>query len=100
MSVNTVEHNVNVAHKNRCIVCNGEHCFENCDTLNNSAFLHQHNIRFCQNGRKDRVTLTAGQVGNRPYNTNVHYLDTEECQNQMEDLDEEPGNRHFQCGHF
>jgi len=68
--------------------------------LNNTAFLRQHYIRFCQNVKKDQAALTAEPGGNRPSNANVHYLDTAEYRNQTEDSDEEYGETHFQHGRF
>jgi len=100
MSVNTIKQNSNLAHETRCIVCNGEHRFENCNTLNNTAFLHQHCIQFCQNVKKDQAALTTEEGGNRPSNANVHHLDTAECRNQTKDSDEEHNETHFQHGHF
>jgi len=95
MSVNVIKQNNKVAYENPCIVCNREHRFENCDTLNNTAFLCQHYIHFCQNVRKDHVALTSGQGGNRPSNANVNYLDMEEYCNKTEDSDEELDDTHF-----
>ena len=95
MSVNAIKQNVNVAYENSCMVCNGEHCFKNCDTLNNSAFLRQHYIRFCQNVRKDQAALTAGQGGNRPSNTSVHYLDTGRVEKSYLDTYDFPMDNHY-----
>jgi len=39
-----IQENPSVAHAQHCIVCRGQHRFENCPTLNNHDFLKQHHI--------------------------------------------------------
>ena len=40
-----------------CIVCGGNHRFEACTVLNNTEFLKQHYIRYCQQIRRDSCHL-------------------------------------------
>jgi len=56
-AVNAIKDDANVAFGTHCIVCKGQHCFENCPVLNNHDFLKKHYIRFCQNVRQDHTEL-------------------------------------------
>jgi len=57
-AVLAIRENPNAAYLLNCIVCRGQHRFENCPTLNDHDFLKQHYIRFCQNVCRDQVELT------------------------------------------
>jgi len=54
--------NPNAAYATNCIVCRGQHRFENCPTLNDHDFLKQHYIRFCQNVRRDQAELSQQSI--------------------------------------
>ena len=56
-AVFAISRDPNIAYDQRCIVCRGQHRFENCTTLNDHDFLKQHYIRFCQNVRRDQAEL-------------------------------------------
>jgi len=66
MSVNAIKQNNNLACETRCIVCNREHCFKNCNTLNNTTFLCQHCIQFCQNVKRDRDAVNVNRMSCSP----------------------------------
>ena len=57
-AVHVIRDNPNAACAQHCIVCRGQHHFENCPTLNDHDFLKQHCIQFCQNVRRDQVKLS------------------------------------------
>ena len=99
-AINLVKSNNNVAYEPRCIVCNGQHRFENCDTLNNAEFLRQHYIRFCQTIRRDAANLRNNVEGNRTQDAGIQYLDVSEYDNQVEDTDDEDDAQHFQNGRY
>ena len=101
-AINLVKANNNVAYEPRCIVCNGQHHFENCKTLNNAEFLRQHYIRFCQTIRRDQANLhgnAKGEACNCTQNAGIQYLDVGEYDNQLEDTDDED-DQHFQNGRY
>jgi len=57
-AVLAIKDNPSAAYAQHCIVCRGQHRFENCPTLNNHDFLKQHYIQFCQNVRQDQAELS------------------------------------------
>ena len=57
-AVLAIRENPNAAYLQHCIVCRGQHHFENCPTLNDHDFLKQDYIRFCQNVCRDQVKLS------------------------------------------
>jgi len=64
-AMNAIKEDTNVAFGTHCIVCKGQHRFENCPTLNNHKFLKKHYIRFCQNVCRDHTEL---QLNREPVN--------------------------------
>ena len=61
-AVLAIRANPNAAFSTNCIVCRGQHRFENCPTLNDHDFLKQHYIRFCQNVRRDQTELSQQRI--------------------------------------
>ena len=100
-AVNAIKSNNNAAYEARCIVCNGQHRFENCDVLNNADFLRQHYIRYCQNVRRDQATQNATFQGNADehQSARVNYLDVGEYKN-VHDESLEDDDQHFQNGRY
>jgi len=43
-AVHAIRDNPNAAYAQHCVACRGQHCFENCPTLNDHDFLKQHYI--------------------------------------------------------
>lgn len=100
-AVNAIKSNNDVAYETRCIVCNGQHRFENCEVLNNADFLRQHYIRYCQNVRRDQAARNAtfqansnGQQGAR-----VNYLNADDYDDATDDSLEDD-DHHFQSGRY
>jgi len=91
-AVLAIRENPNAAYSQHCIVCRGQHRFENCPTLNDHDFLKQHYIRFCQNVRRDQVELSQQRV--EP----VNFMDRQ-CFNDDEESDSDNSDRDFPYGH-
>jgi len=83
-----IRENANTAYAQHCIVCRGQHRFENCPTLNDHDFLKQHYLRFCQNVCRDQVELS--QQRTEP----VNFMD---CQ-CFDDDEESDRDRDFPYG--
>ena len=98
-AINAIKSNSNAAYETRCIVCNGQHRFENCDVLNNADFLRQHYIRYCQNVRRDQAARNATFQGNADEHqgARVNFLDVGEYDNAHDDSLEDD-EHHFQNG--
>jgi len=79
-AVLAIRENPNTAYLPNCIVCRGQHRFENCPTLNDHDFLKQHYIRFSQNVRRDQTELSQ----QRP--EPVNFMDRQ-CFDDDEDSD-------------
>ena len=88
-AVHAIREDTNSAYKQNCIVCRGQHRFENCTTLNDHDFLKQHYIRFCQNVRRDQAELARQQQVEK-----VNFMDRDPYKNDSESGDEED----FQSG--
>ena len=88
-AVHAIREDTNSAYKPNCIVCRGQHRFENCTTLNDHAFLKQHYIRFCQNVRRDQTELARQQQAEQ-----VNFMDRAPYENASNSDDEED----FQSG--
>jgi len=79
-AVLAIRENPNTSYLPNCIVCRGQHRFENCPTLNDHDFLKQHYIRFSQNVRRDQTELSQ----QRP--EPVNFMDRQ-CFDDDEDSD-------------
>jgi len=86
-----IRENPNAAHAQHCVVCRGQHRFENCPTLNDHDFLKQHCIRFCQNVRRDQVELSQQRMEPVNFMDQQHFDDIEESDGDNSDRD-------FSCG--
>jgi hypothetical protein len=89
-AIHAIREDPNVAYEQRCIVCRGQHRFEQCDTLNDHNFLKQHCIRFCQNVRRDQAEL------NRQRNEPVNFMDQHVHEEESES--DEDDDAHFRHG--
>jgi len=88
-AVHAIRDNPNASSARHCIVCRGQHHFENCPTLNDNDFLKQHYVHFCQNVRRDQVELSH-QRGEQ-----VNFMD----RTYFDDSDSEDNDRDFLHGH-
>jgi len=82
-----------------CIVCNGNHRFDQCEVLNNTNFLRSHCIRFCQQLRREaasRASAFEGDAGSMPTAAPVNFM---ECnlQSRSEDTEDDQ-DQDFQSG--
>jgi len=87
-AVLAIRENPNTAYLPNCIVCRGQHRFENCPTLNDHDKLKQHYIRFCQNVRRDQTELS--QQRTEP----VNFMNRQ-C---FDDDEESDSDQDFPCG--
>ncbi len=82
-----------------CIVCGGNHRFDGCGVLNNTDFLKQHYIRYCQQIRREAAARsesfqgTAAQIPTQA--APVNFLDGTEQLDTDDEFDEE---QDFQLG--
>jgi len=91
-AVLAIRANPNAAYSTNCIVCRGQHRFENCPTLNDHDFLKQHYIRFCQNVRRDQTELSQQRI--EPVNfMDQRYFDDNEESDSGSDRDFPYGRR-------
>jgi len=79
-----IRENPNAAYAQHCIVCRGQHCFENCPTLNDHDFLKQHYIRFCQNVRRDQVELSQQRTEPVNFMDRQYFDDDEESDSDQD----------------
>ena len=64
---------VHKAAPRNCLICNEPHTFDACPVLNNTQFLRNHFIRFCQFLKRDQSYIRNGEVwkgGSRPSSRN------------------------------
>ena len=80
-AVLAISRDPNIAYNQRCVVCRGEHRFENCSTLNDHDFLKQHYIRFCQNVRRDQAEIAR-------QNRELNFIDHDAYGNESDDDDD------------
>ena len=90
-AVLAIRENPNAARGQHCIVCRGQHCFENCPTLNDHDFLKHHYIRFCQNVCRDQTELSQQRVEPVNFMDQRYFDDNEESDSNNSDWD-------FPCG--
>ena len=94
--MNEVQARPQSASSQPCIVCNGNHRFDTCDVLNNTQFIRQHYIRFCQQLRREaaaRSDAFQGQAAETPMMRRpVNFLDQFEIEdeNESEESDFDP----------
>jgi len=82
--------NPNAACSTNCIVCRGQHRFENCPALNDHDFLKQRCIRLCQNVRRDQTELSQQRIEPVNFMDQRHFDDGEES--------DSGSDRDFPCG--
>jgi len=86
-AVLAIRENPNAAYLQNCIVCRGQHHFENCPTLNDHDFLKQHYIRFCQNVCRDQVELSQQRTEPINFMDRQYFDDDEESDSGNSDQD-------------
>ena len=86
-AVFAISQDPDVAYRQRCIVCSGQHRFENCTTLNDHDFLKQHYIRFCQNVRRDQAEIAR-------QNRDLNFIDHDAYGNESDDDDDDANEYH------
>ena len=94
-AVHAIQEFTNSAYKQNCIVCRGQHHFENCTTLNDHDFLKQHYIRFCQNVRRDQAELARQAQAEQ-----VNFMDRDPYENVSGSNNDEDflhGNHKIRC---
>jgi len=92
-----IQENPNAAHAQHCVVCRGQHRFENCPTLNDHDFLKQHHIRFCQNVCRDQVELSQQRMEPVNFMDQRHFDNIEESDSDNSDRDFPCGRRQIRC---
>jgi len=92
-AVLAIRENPNAACGQHCVVCRGQHRFENCPTLNDHDFLEQHCIRFCQNVRRDQAELSQQRIESVNFMDRQHFDDNEEPDSGNSDQDFPYGHR-------
>jgi len=93
-AVLAIRENPNAAYLPNCIICRGQHRFENCPTLNDHDFLKQHYIRFCQNVRRDQTKLSQQRTEPINFMDREYFDDDEESDS---DQDFHYGRRQIRC---
>ena len=95
--VNRIGAEPETANSTRCIVCGGQHRFDDCNILRNTSFLRSHYIRYCQMARREasarRDVFGSNDAGIHVPSVPVNYLDTDDAAGD----DEEKG-KDFQMG--
>jgi len=74
----------------KCIVCGDTHRFDKCPILQNTAFLKQHYIRFCQQLRREAAARNKTFPGNdqppAPKTATVNFIDTQDSDDDESDF--------------
>jgi len=92
-----IRENPNVACGQHCIVCRGQHRFENCPALNDHDFLKQHCIDFCQNVCRDQTELSQQRVELVNFMDQQCFDDNKESDSNNSDRDFPHGRRQIRC---
>ena len=70
-AINAIRSNLTRAFTGSCLLCGGQHSFDNCPTLSNTDWLKAHYIQFCRLIRQHNSTITPSPP---PSTAAVHQL--------------------------
>ena len=66
----------NRAFSSPCLVCSGSHRFTDCPILNDTEFLRQHYIRWCQQLKQDQRARQRHRPDDTPSTSRVHFIES------------------------